>query len=42
MATLAQNLERSSAATPAQLATLELVFADTRDALRAALTGAEA
>jgi PAS domain S-box-containing protein len=37
MAKLAHDLEKSTAATPAQLATLDMVFADTRDALRAAL-----
>jgi CheY-like chemotaxis protein/HPt (histidine-containing phosphotransfer) domain-containing protein len=42
MAKLAHDLERGGAATASQLATLEMVFADTRDALRAALTEAEA
>jgi signal transduction histidine kinase/CheY-like chemotaxis protein/HAMP domain-containing protein len=42
MARLARDLERVGAATPTQLATLDMVFADTRDALRAALTEAEA
>ena len=37
MAKLAHDLEKSTVATPSQLATLDLVFADTRDALRAAL-----
>jgi PAS domain S-box-containing protein len=37
MAKLAQDLERDSAASEEQLAGLERVFADTRDALRAAL-----
>ena len=42
MAKLAHDLERASTVTPTQLSTLEMVFADTRDALRAALTEAEA
>ena len=37
MAKLAHDLEKSSAATAVQLAALDMVFADTRDALRAAL-----
>ena len=37
LAKLAHDLEKSTGATPAQLATLDMVFADTRDALRAAL-----
>jgi CheY-like chemotaxis protein len=37
MAKLAHDLEKSTVATPTQLATLDMVFADTRDALRAAL-----
>ncbi len=39
MAKLAHDLEQSNTATPAQLAALDMVFADTRDALRAALIG---
>jgi PAS domain S-box-containing protein len=41
MAKLAHDLERAGAATAAQVSALELVFADTRDALRAALTEAD-
>jgi HPt (histidine-containing phosphotransfer) domain-containing protein len=37
MAKLAANIERAAAAAPAEIEGLERVFADTRDALRAAL-----
>jgi HPt (histidine-containing phosphotransfer) domain-containing protein len=42
MAKLAFELEQASAAAPDELARLENVFADTRDALRAALAGDDA
>jgi two-component system, sensor histidine kinase and response regulator len=42
MAKLAHDLEQAGAATETQVAALDMVFADTRDALRAALTEADA